>query len=131
MTIEYIYVIYLLDAILEEQNTFKPPPPDELSKIIAEKTKANPAYIFTPLTIGKAWYIAIDGIRIGERLNHGNGGKRGLSFPSDACGLHTSEQACIDHYNNVKAYFTDLDQKSRYSDRCKQAGIVKQYFFLY
>lgn len=125
-------MIYQNNKLWEMQNFMKPQPITILSKRIVEEMKSNPKeFIFQPLTVESAWYLSIDGIKVGSRYNHGNSGKKGLSFPEHSknyfIGIELAEKAKKD----LITYFLDLDGKSRFGPKTKQAGVVNNHFFLY
>lgn len=127
-----IPMIYQDDVLWSKQNFMKPPPINDLSKRIIVEMKSNPKeFIFHPLTIESAWYLSIDDIKVGSRYDHGNNGKKGLSFPENAKDYFVSLDLAEKGKRDLVNYFIDLDGKSRFGIKTKRAGEINNHFFLY
>jgi hypothetical protein len=125
-------MIYIHDELWDGQNFMRLQPINVLSDLIVSVMKTRKRdFLFNPLTIKSGWHLSIDNIKVGNRYNHGNSGKRGLSFPENAKNFFTSIEEANQAKKDLITYFEDLAAKSSFGPKTKQAGKINNHFFLY
>lgn len=112
LCIESKLMIYHLDELWPEQSFYRKKTAAELSARIALAVKSNRRYLFEPLTIGDCYYLTLRGVRVGNRLNHGNAGKKGLSFPVNATKHYKTQAEAEKAKLELITYFRDLAAKT-------------------
>lgn len=124
-------VIFWQGQIWPDQGLLRFKTTDELEAIIADAKKKHGKYLFQPLTIDLIWYLTLRDIRIGARLDRGNNGKKGFSFPQAACQLHKTKESAEKAIASLVEYFEDLDGNNYHGLKHSKAGELKGHWFLY
>lgn len=129
-------VIFWQGEVWPDQGLLRFKTTDELEAIIADAKKKHGKYLFQPLTIDLIWYLTLRDVRIGARLDHGNNGKKGLSFPVEATRFHKSEDeakqalaALIDYFNDMSSKEFSLVRGSAKPGKQDQFDSTNAYLF--
>ena len=132
LSIKPVPTILLNGEIWPHQNLIKHQDELSLETLIQQEVKNNKSfYTFHRLKLDHTFRVYINETPVGNRLNHGNGGKQGKHFPVEATVRHLTRKEAEDAMNKLKWYFLDLALNSMWGEKTKQVGQIRSNHFLF